>query len=1000
VRFSTPKRAIPFTDTIAPSVLPWRDALLSGLAVAMAVCLGAYIVYHRAWTEKVSGIREHVVELAQRVSQPTAGLCCKLPSHDPKALASGLGTLNFARSNSDESSRLYAFELDGSTQSIIDTGNLSESPGPRPLPPEAYRARRYFQQSHKPVETDSYVETKGLDTVAFAIIHSIKNERVGLLAVESNSEYLVAKVSKIRQALWLTCGFGLLVGCAVSGLVWRLRINAALSQIALEERHRVEEAIVSTLGEVVYSYDPESGLVHWRGNLEALLGAAPAAASESRDAWEGRIHPDDRPSYRAAFDRSIHNLLPLQIEYRVRRPDESVVWVMDRNRPVQLRDERMNFVGSLIDLTDRRTAEEAFHLFFDETPNAHFIFDGDSVVDVNPAAVALFGAENKAALIAQPAWALWPRRQPTHTLSAESWSIHVLRAIETSEAHFEWQFRRLDGGLIECDVFLRRTTFQDRTVLLMACYDVTPTRRAQAQLIESEQRFRDVSEAVGEFIWEMDREFRFLYASQRAIDVFGLDPEQMIGHTPFDFIPAEDHAALREQFESGFRSGRSIRNFIHRVRRADGKILWVRVTGVPKYDPTGNVIGFRGASLDVTLQREHEQELVLQKEAAESADRAKSNFLAMMSHEIRTPLNSVLGFADLVLDTSLTTLQREYLEIIRSSGDSLLVLLNDILDFSKIESGRMEVEIRPTDISRCVQEVIGLYQISATAKKLELSATIEPHVPRQVLTDWSRLRQILVNLVGNAVKFTNSGHIRIKVSECRQGSPRVRIIVSDSGIGIGAEQKKRLFQPFTQADSSTTRRFGGTGLGLAISKRLARLLGGNLDVVEQDEPGTSFCLEIPSAAVDTEEVEIPLPDESFSLDPLHRFAGRVPRVLVVDDNTLNRRLTAQLLHRLGAETDTAASASECFEKLASGDLPDLILMDVQMPGMDGLDATRHIRKHEEWRSLPIVALTADAMVGDRERCIEAGMNGYLTKPLRREALSQALTERLNRRIPN
>jgi PAS domain S-box-containing protein len=974
--------------------------LLSGLAVALAVSLGAYIVYHRAWTEKVSGIREHVIELAQRVSQPTAGLCCKLPSHDPKALAAALGTLNFARSNSGESSRLYVFTLDENPKSIVDTGEPGEPPGPRPLSPEAQRARTYFQQSRKPVETDSYVESKGLATVAFAIIHSIKNERVGLLAVESNTDYLVTRISKIRQALWLTCGFGLLVGCAVSALVWRLRINAGLSQMALEERHRMEEAVVSTLGEVVYSYDPDSGLVQWRGKLEVLLGTAPATASEPLEAWEARIHPDDRAHYRVAIERSIRDLQPLQIEYRVRRPDDSIVWVLDRNRPVRLRDDRMNFVGSLIDLTDRRTAEEAFHLFFDETPTAHFIFDGDTVVDVNPAAVTLFGAENKAALIAQPAWSLWPRRQPTHALSAESWSIHVLRAIETGEAHFEWQFRCLTGNLIDCDVFLRRTTFQDRTVLLLACYDITPTRRAQAQLIESEQRFRDVSEAVGEFIWEMDREFRFLYASQRSVDVLGLEPEQMIGRTPFDFIPEEDQAVLREQFETVFRSGQPFRNFLHRVRRADGNILWVRVTGVPKYDPAGNVIGYRGASLDVTLQREHEQELVLQKEAAESADRAKSNFLAMMSHEIRTPLNSVLGFADLVLDTSLTGLQREYLEIIKSSGDSLLVLLNDILDFSKIESGRMEVEIRPTDISRCVQEVIGLYQLSATAKKLELSATIEDDVPRQVLTDWSRLRQILVNLVGNAVKFTTHGHIRIKVSVCQHGSPHVRIVVSDTGIGIGAEQRKRLFQPFTQADSSTTRRFGGTGLGLAISKRLARLLGGNLDVIEQEEPGTSFCLEIPSAAVDSDEIETPLSDESFSLDPLHRFAGRVPRVLVVDDNTLNRRLTAQLLHRLGVETDTAASATECFEKLESGDMPDLILMDVQMPGMDGLDATRHIRKHAEWRELPIVALTADAMVGDRERCFEAGMNGYLTKPLRREALSQMLTERLNRRGPN
>jgi CheY-like chemotaxis protein len=353
-----------------------------------------------------------------------------------------------------------------------------------------------------------------------------------------------------------------------------------------------------------------------------------------------------------------------------------------------------------------------------------------------------------------------------------------------------------------------------------------------------------------------------------------------------------------------------------------------------------------------------------------------------------------------VLDTQLDAVQRDYLETIKRSGDALLVLLNDILDFSKIESGRMEVDIRATDLPRCIREVLDLHQLNATAKKIRLVCDIAPDLPRYALTDGSRLRQILLNLVGNAVKFTNRGEIRVSASlKPDEAGARIHIVVSDTGIGISPLQRERLFKPFTQADSSTTRRFGGTGLGLAISKRLAKLLGGDLALLDRDGPGAAFRVELPAnlpGAQDSEKPAVKPEPDLFSLDPGARFGGRVPRVLVVDDNTLNRRLTTQLLHQLGAETATAASAEECFEKLTEAEF-DLVLMDVQMPGMDGLDATLHLRAQDRWRTQRIVALTADAMVGDRERCLAAGMDDYLTKPLRREELARVVRESMRPR---
>jgi len=467
----------------------------------------------------------------------------------------------------------------------------------------------------------------------------------------------------------------------------------------------------------------------------------------------------------------------------------------------------------------------------------------------------------------------------------------------------------------------------------------------------------------------------------------------VLGRTPFEFGPAEDLAALRERSEMILSAGVPFRNFEHRVKRADGALLWISVSGRPTFNAGGEIVGFRGASLDITQHRAHEEELVLQKEAAEAAGRAKGSFLAMMSHEIRTPLNSVLGFADLVLETPLTPTQRDYLETIKSSGDALLTLLNDILDFSKIESGQMEVDIRPADLPHCIHEVIGLYRPGATAKKLSLTTDIDSNVPPVVLTDASRLRQILLNLVGNAVKFTANGTVRVHAA-LRPGNPdRIRIDVSDTGIGVSAAQRERLFKPFSQADSSTTRRFGGTGLGLAISRRLATLLDGELGLVDHPGPGATFFVEIPANIPPPAETNEPSRDSSDPLSAL-RPGVRVPVVLVVDDNTLNRRLTSKLLHLLGVETDTASSALDCFEKIAARRY-DLVLMDVQMPGMDGLEATRHIRALEADGAstrLPIVALTADAMMGDRERCLAAGMDDYLTKPLRRDALARVLRD--------
>jgi CheY-like chemotaxis protein len=363
-----------------------------------------------------------------------------------------------------------------------------------------------------------------------------------------------------------------------------------------------------------------------------------------------------------------------------------------------------------------------------------------------------------------------------------------------------------------------------------------------------------------------------------------------------------------------------------------------------------------------------------------------------MSHEIRTPLNSVLGFADLILQTPLDDLQREYLDTIQRSGDALLILLNDILDFSKIESGRLEVEAAATDLQRCLDDVVDLYLPTTHARDVGLVADLAPDVPRYLRTDPARLRQILINLVGNAVKFTPTGCVTIHVTIVPTADdPVVRFEVTDTGIGISEEKIRHLFQPFSQADTSTTRRFGGTGLGLVISERLALLLDGDIGIAGSSAEGTTFFLEIPLIVPTAEEVAALFPPPTAL--PEKRAASRPPlKILVVDDNPINRRLTTQLLKLLGDASDAVSSAAECFAAIETTDY-DAILMDVQMPDLDGLEATRMIRDRERSRNLaaiPVVALTAGAMSDDRAACFAAGMDFYLTKPIRRGALDETL----------
>lgn len=541
-------------------------------------------------------------------------------------------------------------------------------------------------------------------------------------------------------------------------------------------------------------------------------------------------------------------------------------------------------------------------------------------------------------------------------------------------------------------------------------FDLLLRQRSTRLLKASEARYRNLADNSADWIWAMNLDGQTTYTNERCRAMVGLSQEEVY-RTPLGaLLHPDDQPVAMEILHKAAASRLGWNNVLLRFRHQDGTYRHLESNASPLFDDDGNLIGFTGVDRDVTERllaeeelkryRDHLEELVatrtadlsLAKELAEAANRAKSTFLANMSHELRTPMNGIIGMTDLALRRATEEKLQRQLKVISESSHHLLSVINDILDISRIESERMKLDSREFRVSDIVWQLLGVAQAKAEKKGLSINIDLPPEIEQLTVTgDSLRLKQILRNFIHNAIKFTERGEIDLsaQVIEQTPNSVLLRFQISDTGIGISAETQQRLFSPFEQADNSMTRKYGGTGLGLSISKRLIQMMGGDLGVHSIVGQGSTFWFTVKLGKPMNSESPAGMPTMNADTRLREGYAGS--HILLAEDEPVNQEVTRALLEIVGLDVDVAEDGQAAVD-MASRKAYDLILMDMQMPHLNGLDATRRIRTLPGYVDTPILGLTANALPQDRKACLQAGMNTHIAKPLKSQALyAQVLT---------
>ena len=694
------------------------------------------------------------------------------------------------------------------------------------------------------------------------------------------------------------------------------------------------------------------------------------------------------PEYRHLDERSVEELKTTGVN---KAPFEKAYIRKDGTRvPIlvagaMLDDARCDGVAFVLDITERKRAEESLRkseerlrLLGDNLPESavyqyvhetdgsvRFLYFSEGVERLNGVSVAD---------VLRDAGTLHRQSPPEYLerlVEAEARS-----ARELSDFDMELPMRRPDGEVRWMRLHSRPRRLPDgRTIWDGVQIDVTERKRAEEALRKSEQELRSLAEAVPQIVWATRPDGWNIYFNQQWMDYTGLTLDESYGHgwnTPFH--PDDKQRA----WDAWQRTVQHNDPYLLecRLRRTDGVYRWWLIHGAPMRGANGEIQKWFGTCTDIEEIKQAEQALQQAKAAAEAANEAKSQFLANMSHELRTPMNAILGMIDVALPKASEPTVIDCLQTAKGSADLLLTLLNDLLDSAKIESGKLELEAAPFSLRRMLDQITRVLAVRASEKGLCFYCRMPDETPDAVVGDRMRLQQVLLNLAGNAIKFTERGDVEIGLHALSQdGEACLEFAVRDTGIGIPPSGVECLFQPFAQADASMARRFGGTGLGLAISKSLVEMMGGRVWVESELGVGSTFyfTVRLPLAKELPSDLDAPVAIPAAACARL--------RILLVEDNPANQKLATYILQDRGHLVEIAGDGQEAVY-LTEQNRYDVILMDVQMPGMNGLEATAAIRRREDGDTrMPIIAMTAHAMRGDRDRCLAAGMNGYLSKPV-------------------
>ena len=775
-----------------------------------------------------------------------------------------------------------------------------------------------------------------------------------------------------------------------------------------EAARQREELSMLSLAETMsgvghWRLDVATQAVHWSDEVYRIHGVTPDSFDPAYDDAVAFYHPDDQAQVRQQIQQVIETGQVFQFELRLLRKDGEERIVQSRAAVERDAEGRTIAVyGVFRDVSEERRAlrratknEARYRLLADNSADviARLRADGSSRY-ISPAIEQLLGwryeemsgdggeyvhPEDRSAVLLAGLDAL----RSGEPRSIQHRALHRDGRIIWVESRFK-AVAREDGPAEEVLVTIRDVS--ERKVLedqLQAALD---------QARESEARYRTLTDRVEDIIITYGYDSIVTYASPSLETVGGIKPDEMIGSSVNRLIHPEDREAVVAKLAKFIRdnpdqdmTSQSYRAFVKsgEVRHFETRTRIVR-------DEAGNVLEIQDVARDVTETKRLEADLREARDRAEAAAQAKSEFLANMSHELRTPLTSVVGFAGLLRDSeTLTAEDRRHVERISTGSEALLSVINDILDYSKLEAEALEMDLEPFHPWDLAHGAADLMETQRAAKGLDLTVEVDPSAPEMLMGDQGRLRQVTLNFLSNAMKFTSEGAVGLTIGghEDADGRWRLRVSVSDTGIGVEPEKLESLFERFTQADQSTTRNFGGTGLGLAISKRLIAAMGGEIGAESRPGEGSTFWFEVPLAVADAaapvEEADAVAPERSA-------------RILIADDAPANRELVTAILTQLGARADAVADGAEAVEAASTG-FYDLVLMDMHMPVMDGLEAARRIRALEgDLGRLPIIALTANVQADQVRKCLEAGMDGHVGKPINVADLARAVGSWLGR----